>query len=74
MAFPPMRLRSGIILGRGTEAFQHFGLPLWESFRECVSPSQPLTRENLAYFFGKVNPLGEKCPVGEGKVLAEESA
>lgn len=46
-------------------------LPLWESYRERVSPSQPLSSKNLAHFFWKVNPPQGKNRGRKGKSLVE---
>jgi hypothetical protein len=62
MAFPHIRLRSGIANGRGTDALHQRWHPLWESYRTRVSSSQPVTRKNLAQNRKFVNPQAKNAP------------
>ena len=55
MAFPPIRLGSGIASGRDTGPFQHTG-PSLGIFPETRVFVAAFVSKNLAHFFWKVNP------------------
>jgi len=50
------QLRSGIVPGRGTEP-SHQAAPLWVSYRERMSSSQLLTKENIPQMANGVNGI-----------------